>query len=92
MDQVELERRLNALIDLELYKIIVAIRDGKFPNEEEMINETIQSYISKLPNDFKQIPNLDEFVKRKLRRADKIHQQEVKMRKEHDKSRRSLER
>ena len=92
-NQEELKNQLSVLIENELYCRIVAIRDGKFPNEAEMIEEIIQSYIVSLPNHMKQMPNLYGFIKRKIHSMDEINKQIKKMREEHDRNRqKNLER
>ena len=91
--QTELNHQLSVLIENELYCRIVAIRDGKFPNEADMIAETIQSYIASLPNHMKQVPNLYDFIQKKIQVTDEHDKQVKRMRKEHDKNRqKNLER
>lgn len=92
-NQEELKHQLSVLIENELYCRIVAIRDGKFPNEAEMIEEIIQSYIVSLPNHMKQMPNLYGFIQKKIQVTDEHDKQVKRMRKEHDKNRqKNLER
>ena len=85
-NQEELKRQLSVLIENELYYRIVAIRDEKFPNEAEMIEEIIQSYIVSLPSHMKQIPHLYSYIKNKLLSMDEMNKQIKKMRKEHDRN------
>ena len=91
--QEELKHQLSVLIENELYRRIVAIRDAKFPNETEMISETVQSYIASLPNHMRQVPNLYGFIRKKIQSMDEINKQVKKMREEHDRNRqRNIER
>lgn len=57
-----LEHELAVLVELELFTIIRAIRDGAFPNEEEMIEETVTSFENGLPEHLKQIPDCHNII------------------------------
>ena len=66
MTTQEAEHALNMLIELELSKAIKATKEGNFPEEKKMIEETIQIFEQNLPQWSKQIPDCHAFIMKKL--------------------------
>ncbi len=65
-----LEHELAVLVELDLFTIIRAIRDGAFPNEEEMLKETVASFESGLPEHLKQVPNCHNIIIETLKQVE----------------------
>jgi hypothetical protein len=80
-----LEHELAVLVELDLFTRIRAIRDGAFPNEEEMIEETVISFKKGLPEHLKQIPNCHNIITETLRQVEKETRRIRKMRQEKNK-------
>ena len=80
-----LEHDLSILVELDLYTRIRAIRDGNFPEEEEMVKQTIKSFESGLPEHLKQIPNCHSIIVEILKRVEEEVKRIEKMRQEANK-------
>ena len=65
-----IEHDLALLVELALYTRIRAIRNGAFPNEEEMVEETVTSFEKGLPEHLKQIPECHEIIVETLRKVE----------------------
>lgn len=83
----ELEHALRVLVEMDLYRRIRAIREGKFPNEEEMISETIQSFENTLPENLQQVPNRHEIIIDTINRAEKNAEEMKRIRAQEEKER-----
>lgn len=66
----ELERDLVVLVELDLYKRIRAIRDGKFLDEDKIITEAINSFENGLPEHLKQISNCHGIIVNALKQVE----------------------
>lgn len=77
-----LEHDLAVLVELDLYKRIRAIRDGAFPNEGEMIEETLISFENELPKHLKEIPNCHNIIRETLKKVEEEMEKIKKMRQE----------
>ena len=61
---------LSILVEQDLYRRIKAIREGNFPNQNEMIQETIISFEKGLPEYLKRLEGKHEFIIRKIKKID----------------------
>ena len=66
-----LERDLAVLVELDLYKRIRVIRDGKFPDEDKIIAKAINSFENDLPEHLKQISNYHGIIINALKQVEK---------------------
>lgn len=66
----ELEHNLAVLVELDLHTRVRAIRDGAFPNEEEMIKETVTSFEKGLPENLRQLPNCHDIIVKTLKKVE----------------------
>ena len=62
---------LSFLVEEELYKTIRAIREGKFPNENKMISNAIDSFVKGLPDYLSELDDSYEFIIKKIEKIDK---------------------
>ena len=62
---------LSLLVEQDLHKRICAIREGNFPNENEMIQKTIESFEKSLPDYLKNLEGSHNFIIEKIREIDK---------------------
>ena len=67
----ELEHSLRVLVEMDLFRRIKAIREGNFPNEEEMISEVIQGFEDTLPENLQQVANKHSVILDAINRAEK---------------------
>lgn len=81
-----LEHDLSVLVELDLYTRIRAIRDGNFPDEEEMVKQTVKSFESGLPEHLRQIPNCHSIIVETLKRVDENMKEIKKMRQKTNKA------
>lgn len=86
-----LEHDLAVLVELDLYTRIRAIRDGSFPNEAEMIEQTVEAFENGLPENLKQIPNCHTIIIETLTQVEEDMRRIKKMQKE-DKEEKGQER
>lgn len=86
-----LEHDLAVLVELDLYTRIRAIRERNFPNESEMIKQTINSFKKGLPENLKQIPNCHAIITEILTQVEEDMRRTKKMQKE-DKEEKGQER
>lgn len=78
-----LEHDLAVLVELDLYTRIRAIRDGSFPNEAEMIEQTVESFENGLPEHLKQTPNCHDIIIETLTQVEKEMRRIKKMQQEY---------
>ena len=62
---------LSILVEQDLHKRINAIREGNFPNEKEMIQQTIKSFEKSLPDYLKGLKGSHDFIIKKIAEIDK---------------------
>lgn len=65
------EHLLGVFTENELYNKIVAIRDGKFSDEEERIKKVIQEFEETLPPYLKEVKNIHDLIMRKIEETDR---------------------
>lgn len=80
MTREEAEHFAKAYIECDLYVRIKAIKEGKFPNEQEMITAAITSCEPFLAQWYEYIPDMKSFVKQALTEIEEEHQKVEKMR------------
>ena len=57
---------LSILVEQDLHKRVSAIREGNFPNEREMIQQTIESFEKSLPDYLKGLEGSHDFIIKKI--------------------------
>lgn len=62
---------LSILAEQDLHKRVSAIREGNFPNEREMIQQTIESFEKSLPDYLKGLEGSHDFIIKKIDEIDK---------------------
>ena len=62
---------LSILVEQDLHKRVRAIREGNFPNESEMIQQTIELFEKNLPDYLKGLEGSHEFIIKKINKIDK---------------------
>ena len=62
---------LYILVEQDLHKMISSIREGNFPNESEMIQQTIKSFEKGLPDYLKGLEGSHDFIITKINEIDK---------------------
>ena len=62
---------LSILVEQDLHKRVSAIREGNFPNEREMIQQTIESFEKSLPDYLKGLEGSHDFIIKKIDEIDK---------------------
>lgn len=77
-----LEHELAVLVEWDLYTRIRAIKDGAFPNEGEMIEQTVTAFEKGLPEHLKQISNYHDIIVETLKHVEEEMKKIKKMRQE----------
>lgn len=77
-----LEHELAVLVEWDLYTRIRAIRDGNFPNERKMIEETLISFENELPKHLKEIPDYHNIIRETLKKVEEEMERIKRMRQE----------
>ena len=85
MTPEEAKHFAKAYIECDLYVRIRAIKEGKFPNEQKMIEEAIASCEPFLKQWHKYIPNMKSFIQQTLEEIEQEHQKVEQMRKPEEK-------
>lgn len=62
---------LSILVEQDLYKRVRVIREGNFPNESEIIQQTIESFEEGLPDYLKGLEGSHNFIIKKIDQIDR---------------------
>lgn len=62
---------LSILVEQDLHKRVSTIREGNFPNERKMIQQTIESFEKSLPDYLKGLEGSHDFIIKKIDEIDK---------------------